>query len=145
MDIFEDLKDWEGIYQINRLGEIKSIANGRNRKTGYILKQSALAPSGYKVLILSKYGQKNILKYVHRLLAIQFIPNPENKYSVDHIDINPKNNSLDNLRWATQKEQCNNKSNNVTKEQKKANQSIRLKKIYHWRKISAQFRQILLE
>lgn len=144
MNIFEDIIGYEGIYQINRLGEVKSIGNGKGRKTGYILKQTALKPCGYKVLILSD-GEKSILKYVHRLLAIQFIPNPENKYSVDHIDRNPKNNSLDNLRWATQKEQCNNKSNNVTKEQKKANQSIRLKKLYHWRKISAQFRRILLE
>ena len=45
---------------------------------------------------------------LHRLLAEAFIPNPDNKPTVDHIDRNPQNNSLDNLRWATGKEQADN-------------------------------------
>ena len=47
-------------------------------------------------------------KYVHRLLAEVFIPNPDNKSEIDHIDGNPKNNDLSNLRWATHKENLNN-------------------------------------
>ena len=46
--------------------------------------------------------------FLHRLLAEAFIPNPEGKPEVDHIDGNPQNNSLDNLRWATHKENLNN-------------------------------------
>lgn len=46
--------------------------------------------------------------YVHRLLADAFLENPDNKKEVDHIDGNPKNNNLDNLRWATHKENLNN-------------------------------------
>lgn len=45
---------------------------------------------------------------LHRVVAELFIPNPENKPCVDHIDTNPKNNKVDNLRWVTQKENCNN-------------------------------------
>ena len=45
---------------------------------------------------------------IHRLIALYFIPNPENKQYVDHLDCNPLNNSISNLRWATKGE--NNKN-----------------------------------
>ena len=45
----------------------------------------------------------------HRLVAIHYIPNPENKPTVDHIDRNPHNNHISNLRWATNIEQSANK------------------------------------
>ena len=48
--------------------------------------------------------------YVHRLMAETFLPNPQNKPTVDHIDRNPSNNFLSNLRWATQSEQNENSS-----------------------------------
>ena len=59
----------------------------------------------------SKYHQVHLL-YVHRMVAETFIPNPENKPFVDHIDTNKLNNSADNLRWVTHKE---NLSNPITK------------------------------
>lgn len=53
-------------------------------------------------------GIDGVLKKVHRLVAEAFIPNPEGKKDVDHIDTNRQNNCVCNLRWATRKENCNN-------------------------------------
>ena len=83
----------------NRYGRpIKSFNNGR-----YI---------EYK---LYKDGEKIIASHLllHRLLALQFIPNPENKPTVDHIDQNKLNNDLSNLRWATHIEQHANMSTSL--------------------------------
>lgn len=48
--------------------------------------------------------------FVHRLVAETFLPNPENKPTVDHINRNIGDNSIENLRWATRAEQCENRS-----------------------------------
>lgn len=60
--------------------------------------------AGYVTVKLS-----NKYYYIHRLVAIAFIPNPDNKKCVDHIDHNRSNNSLTNLRWATHGENGKNK------------------------------------
>ena len=57
---------------------------------------------------LCKDGKK-ITKKVHRLVGEAFIENPENKPTIDHINQNPLDNRVENLRWATHKEQANNR------------------------------------
>tara|TARA_R110000737_G_C14313172_1_gene438303 strand:- start:111 stop:566 length:456 start_codon:yes stop_codon:yes gene_type:complete len=64
--------------------------------------------NGYKGLCLYKDGKQKYFR-LHRLLALHFIPNPENKYSVDHENRDPLDNSLSNLRWATREEQIANR------------------------------------
>ena len=68
-----------------------------------------LRKDGYLQVCLSKNGKAKSFG-LHQLLALAYIPNPENKPTVDHIDINPSNNNLSNLRWATQSEQLENQN-----------------------------------
>tara|TARA_R110000787_G_C13106342_1_gene413120 strand:- start:35 stop:502 length:468 start_codon:yes stop_codon:yes gene_type:complete len=58
---------------------------------------------GYTRICLSKNGKRSCF-YLHRLLALAFIPNPDNKPCVDHIRGKHMGNALDNLRWFTQSE-----------------------------------------
>ena len=99
MNEYEDIKGYEGLYKINREGDVFSIISNR------VLKPCAT--TGYKCIGLSKNKQVKHYK-VHRLLAIQYLENPENKRCVDHIDRNRQNNCLDNLRWATDAENSSN-------------------------------------
>ena len=97
-----EIKDYED-YTIDREGNVWS------KKTNRFLK-SSLNKGGYLVLSLYKNGKEK-RHYIHRLLGLTYIPNPENKPTVDHIDQNTSNNSLSNLRWATRLEQIENRGN----------------------------------
>lgn len=85
--------------------EINELAMVRNKKTNQI-KANSVGKRGYWVISLRKDG-KMYLRTIHTLLAKAFIPNPENKPQVNHIDGNKLNCSLDNLEWATNKENTN--------------------------------------
>lgn len=76
-----------------------------NDKTNRFLKPQN-NDTGYSVVNLYKNGKSKQFK-IHRLVAIHYIPNPENKPFVDHIDGDKTNNSIENLRWATNMENCN--------------------------------------
>ena len=78
----------------------------RKNETELIVKES-LDKDGYCKVHLNVNG-KQMRRMVHRLVALTFIPNPENKPYVDHIDNNQVNNSLGNLRWATASENMQN-------------------------------------
>ena len=73
-----------------------------SKKTKRYLKQSDNS-SGYNRVSLSKDGKVKTCK-VHRLVGLHYIPNPENKCAIDHIDRCRKNNDVSNLRWATYSE-----------------------------------------
>ncbi len=96
---FYDLKDYEGLYQINKNGEIKSKRKNIIMKPGNVY--------GYLRIGLTKNGKQKFY-LIHRLLAIQFIPNPNNYDFVDHININSLNNDLENLRWINKSGNCRN-------------------------------------
>jgi hypothetical protein len=92
LEEFIDLKDYEGIYKINKKGDILNI------KKNKILKPQ-----------LGKDGYYRNHFLIHRLIAVNFIPNPENLPIIDHEDRNRTNNNINNLRWCTQSDNCKNR------------------------------------
>ncbi len=104
-EVWKDIEGYEGIYQVSNMGRVKSL-NYNHTKKPRILKQSVNG-RGYPQLNLYK-GPIRKIKTVHTLVAKAFIPNPENKYTVDHINTVRHDNKLENLRWATLKENMNN-------------------------------------
>jgi hypothetical protein len=99
----ENVIGYEGRYTINRLGEVYSVTTNKVMKI-------QTDDSGYLCVGLHTKGKPKHKGRIHRLLAIQYIPNPDNLPEVDHIDRNKQNNDLSNLRWVTHSTNCINKT-----------------------------------
>lgn len=104
---WRDVPGYDGLYQVSSLGRVRVLPrfhpnNGRGYTTkGRILSQLDNG-HGYKYVRLN-----NKHKYVHALVAISFIPNPQNLCEINHKDENKQNNHLDNLEWCTHKYNSN--------------------------------------
>jgi hypothetical protein len=101
MNKWVDIKGYEGLYKINRQGQIK-------RLKGYQASEDRLITPidngrGYLGVGLCKNGKKKRV-YIHRLMAETFISNPDNKKQVNHINGIKSDNRLENLEWATRSE-----------------------------------------
>ncbi len=97
-EIWKKIAFGNGRYEISNYGRVKSFARGEWR----ILKPS-LHNIGYLYIELNYKGARKKFK-IHRLVAEAFIPNPENKATVDHVFNNKFDNYYKNLRWATPSE-----------------------------------------
>lgn len=105
-EIWKDIKDYEGLYQVSNLGRVKSLEKEHkinNNKT-YLLKEKILKnmidKNGYNYVHLSKNNiQKR--KAIHRLVMEAFIPNINNLPCINHKDENKTNNCIDNLEWCS--------------------------------------------
>lgn len=95
---FEEYKEIFPSYYISNFGNIKHDNN--------FLKK-CIHSNGYEQVNI-RIGNKYVTKLIHRLVAVAFIPNPDNKPCIDHIDGNKRNNYVSNLRWVTPVENANN-------------------------------------
>ena len=97
-EIWRDVKNYEGIYKISNLGNVKSNATSKVK-----LLKNSLRKSGYYGVCLNKDGKSNV-RLTHHLIAESFLNHTicnKQKLVVDHIDNNKKNNRLDNLQIIT--------------------------------------------
>lgn len=105
-EIWKDIVGYERLYQVSNLGRVKSldrVSISNNNIKGKIISQ--YNKEGYKWVRLHKDGR--IKHYaVHRLVAISFLPNPNNYPEVAHKDETRNNNCVSNLQWTTHKENC---------------------------------------
>ena len=99
---------FEGMYEVSDKGSVKSLSRPAWGKVNRLVKEkiltSKISRTGYEITHLRKDG-KNCHPSVHRLVAEAFIPNVDLKPTVNHIDGDKLNNNVNNLEWATHKEQ----------------------------------------
>lgn len=109
-EIWKDIQGYEGLYQVSDLGRVKSLERMCPKKNGgaYYHKEKILrlgtrsrkgkGSLGYQQVDLSKDSVSKTMS-VHRLVAMAFIPNPQNLPLINHKDENPRNNKANNLEW----------------------------------------------
>ena len=107
---WKQLKRYEGLYEINEAGDIKSIDRylpaGKHDSRIYKGKLKRAVKGNQFGHLKHQLWKDNKLEqaYVHRLVAENFIPNPNNYPLVMHIDDDPSNNHVNNLMWGNQKD-----------------------------------------
>lgn len=107
-EVWADIPNYEGLYQVSNIGRVKSLPRGKQwpyRQTHNNIRVPHLK-NGYLAVNLSKNNKVKWIS-IHRLVAIAFIPNPQNFPCVNHKDENKLNNNVDNLEWCTYKYNVN--------------------------------------
>lgn len=97
IEVWKDIEESTG-YQVSNFGNIKSL-----KRDNPIILKPFLRCKRYLGVKLSHNGKEQRV-YIHRLVAKYFLPNPENKKQIHHIDGNLRNNRVDNLKWVSQSE-----------------------------------------
>lgn len=108
LEIWKDIENYEGLYQVSNFGRVKSLPRlVKNNGGEYFYKgrilNAGIDSGGYSLVVLSK-NDKNKSFRVHRLVASAFIKNPNLHNVVNHIDGNKSNNFYLNLEWTTSSE-----------------------------------------
>lgn len=111
---WRDIPGYEGLYQASTKGRIRSLdkiverpPKGPYFRPGQIFQPNIKRSSGYARVTLRKDG-KEWRGGVHQLIALTFLPNPDNKPYVDHINTIRTDNNVKNLQWVTREENANN-------------------------------------
>lgn len=105
-EIWKDIEGYEGLYQVSNLGRVKSLDHYASNGVANILYRGKILKLKDNIYLYANLSKNDIPKRisVHRLVAKAFLPNPDNKLQVNHINGNKKDNRVVNLEWSTQKE-----------------------------------------
>lgn len=137
-EVWKDVVGYEGSYEISSFGRVRTISRfvpachkSRQFIQGRIICPNRF-PKGYLGCTLYKNGSQK-LRYIHRLVAEAFIPNPQNLPQVNHKDENKSNNRVDNLEWCTQEYNtnygtCTQRISNVHKALQKGRRVVQIDK-----------------
>ena len=125
MEIWKNIKGYEGLYQVSNTGKVKSLKRksiNNGSFSGFVsVKEKELKQTinrlGYHVVTLFKEGKRNF-KIVHRLVAQEFIYKPDEYKEVNHLDLNKSNNHVTNLQWCDRKQNINHYYENSNKSSK---------------------------
>lgn len=123
---WRDVEGYEGLYQVSNMGRVKSLvrefksSNGKGTeyvgRTKMRILKAGFNGDGYLQVALCRNGECKYVK-VHKLVAKAFVPNTENKPTIDHINTIRHDNRACNLRYFTWKEQI--AENKITKERQR--------------------------
>lgn len=100
-EVWKEIEGYQGRYEISSHGQVRSLVS-----EGLILKKNSHY-RGYEVVYIRDEYQFKKKHFVHRLVALHFIENPDEKPLVNHIDRDKQHNHVKNLEWATEKENTN--------------------------------------
>lgn len=104
-EIWKDIEGYEGFYQISNWGRVKSLKRKGNSKERILTASNNNTKKYWRVQLSKNDKIKHFA--VHRLVALAFIPNPQNLSQVNHKDENKDNNNASNLEWVTAKQNTN--------------------------------------
>jgi len=103
-EIWKDITEYEGLYQVSNLGRVKSLEriSVQNHKLNERILKSGVSSNGYLTVALHKKKTRKTFM-VHQLVSIAFLGHKRNGYNVvvDHINNNPLDNSIENLQLTT--------------------------------------------
>lgn len=101
--MWKDIIGYENHYQVNELGQIRTLKDSPTCKAGTVLKSQTNHKNGYVYQMLYKDGKQKLFR-LHRLVAIAFLPNPYNYKQINHINGDKTDNRVENLEWCSQEQ-----------------------------------------
>jgi len=130
-EIWKDIPGYEGLYQVNNLGRIKSLSRRLKAKPKRIIQERILKERidrhGYIKVNIYKNGKIKVIK-IHQIVALLFLNNFDKKREINHKDGNKQNNRIENLEWCTHKENMQHASKNGLMSRGEKHFSVKLTK-----------------